>query len=427
MQSTNTKTNDKNVIVKRIFDQAAVKSETVIAYGRIIIISLMMARFLVLAPSTSEFLVAASSALIGISFSITFLLFCDRNKPKEHWFWLSTIVDVVTAFAIIFNYCLAADVVYRGVLYIPDTVILLIIIFISGFRLSGLIAIFSGLSNSLSLLLVVYIESSYFKLINYEWAPIIMWLIMTGAATLAAFISTMRTRTLCEIAADESLRLEQAKDGVKALLQSHHDAHSILTAVNINTERLIASADTPSREFIKITQELKEDLSVINSCIEQIKHSSDAQIKIHSESKTIPVNATINSLIDRLSASLAPVRVTFEPHPKEIFSTLKGGESTLERILINLINNAYEGAENIKAKNIDIFTDTESVNLIITINDDGAGFSNVPTDQKGTKLSSFGVGLSSIRDLVQRNNGTVQYTKRKVRGTSVTIKLPHAV
>ena len=415
---------NRSRVAKRVLNDAAINSEIIISYGRLVVISLMLIRFISLGPSNLELIITVIATSVSVIFSLAYLAYYNRRKSSKHWIWSSTIVDVITAFLIILNNPLFPDTGYRGVLHIPDTFVIPILIFVSGFRLSVSTALFSGVANAISLIVIIYLEGHYLRIVDYSWAMIIMWLIIIVATTLAAVISAFRTTKLCDLAAIESMKLEQTKEGIKSLLQSHHDAHSILTSININTEKLIELANQPSAEFTKTTRHLKSDLSLINSCIEQIKHTSDAEIKLSSEAKVIDLNKAITGLVNRLNSPKTANKISFSPAHQNLYSSIKGGENTIDRILINLINNAFEGTKFGKAEHVSVSTEICSQDFLkIVVSDDGPGFIYEPDDSKLTKLGNFGVGLSSVEDLVSRNNGTVDYEKREQQGASVTIRL----
>lgn len=114
----------------------------------------------------------------------------------------------------------------------------------------------------------------------------------------------------------------------------------------------------------------------------------------------------------------------------EFFSS--GNQSKTERIISNLINNAYEAYPSTTAiKNVSISIIPDSNFLILRISDKGCGMSEdiiKKSSLRGmtTKSSGSGIGLSSASDYIKSVGGDTYIYSKNGLGTTIELKLPIA-
>ncbi len=105
----------------------------------------------------------------------------------------------------------------------------------------------------------------------------------------------------------------------------------------------------------------------------------------------------------------------------------------INRIIENLLGNAVKFSE--KGKNVFVSVSTTDTHVALAVRDEGPGIS--PEDQK--KLyqnymrlsarptggeSSTGLGLSIVKEIVDKMNGTIRCDSREHEGTTFTVSLP---
>lgn len=104
----------------------------------------------------------------------------------------------------------------------------------------------------------------------------------------------------------------------------------------------------------------------------------------------------------------------------------------LEQVLVNLLGNAIQAAEQHKTPILDIRIVRQGANAILEIHDNGPGiqphvmvhlFEPFFTTKQG---SGLGLGLSISRQIVQSYHGNLQIANHPAGGAIVTLSLPHS-
>lgn len=107
---------------------------------------------------------------------------------------------------------------------------------------------------------------------------------------------------------------------------------------------------------------------------------------------------------------------------------INGNRAGLERVIINLLQNAIEHTP--KDGSVSIITQQEKNNALIEISDTGVGIEEKDLPHifdrfyKGEGASGSGLGLSIVKDLVKQHSGRIEIESTGAKGTLVTIKLP---
>ena len=97
----------------------------------------------------------------------------------------------------------------------------------------------------------------------------------------------------------------------------------------------------------------------------------------------------------------------------------------LELMLVNLLRNSAEAVAGTANPRIYIRTAQEKHNIVLEVKDSGQGamlpFKNILQTNKHTGM---GLGLRLVREIVQNNNGTVDFSQTKKGALCVTIRFP---
>lgn len=418
---------DERSLVNGLIIDAASRSEIYISYTRIIIITLMLTRFLILNPPTLTYLIVIPTALFLLSYSIVFLIL-HRRKPATHsWLWVSITVDAIVCFISLVSDVLNPWPDYPGILFIPDTALILIICFANGLRLNTNIVLVGGLFNIISLLLLAGLDqllnSDY---VTYSWSPIALWIIMLISSTLVAMISAGRTQSLAINGAYESVRLERMRSGVKSVLEGHHDAHSLLSSVHLNADQLIKRIPNHDVEVSMFANHLKDDIQALTSCLTQVKHSSDSCINTSLTPSVVMLNEAIPKIVNKLRLCMNELEIDLNIDSQPASIQLAGGIHSLNRILVNLLQNSLEGDGNLKAKRVRIKLKQNSHDIELTVDDDGPGFETMHELRNGIsgKVTGFNVGLNSIANIVYTSGGQMMFDRSELGGAKINIIFP---
>lgn len=101
----------------------------------------------------------------------------------------------------------------------------------------------------------------------------------------------------------------------------------------------------------------------------------------------------------------------------------------LTRVITNLITNAIQAVKNIENPNILVAITKLDLDVIITVQDNGAGISEedkskVFEPKFTTKSSGMGLGLPMIKNIVEAFNGTISFESEFNKGTVFKVTLP---
>lgn len=107
-------------------------------------------------------------------------------------------------------------------------------------------------------------------------------------------------------------------------------------------------------------------------------------------------------------------------------------QSMIDKVLFNLLSNAFKFTEENGTINITIDQDKEQNIAIINIEDNGIGMSTEDVEHAfdlfyqghSSTFKGTGLGLSLSKELIQAHNGTIAINSKKGYGTSFTITLP---
>jgi PAS domain S-box-containing protein len=184
-------------------------------------------------------------------------------------------------------------------------------------------------------------------------------------------------------------------------LESHFsEIKPLINAVNIGVERatnIVTSLSHYSRkDDLKYTD---CDLhSIIDNCIIMLQNHLKNKVEIIRE---------------------------FTVKPYRIFSN----EGKLHQAFLNIISNAEQAIDN--KGTITINSDIIENFMVLKITDNGHGISNEnmnkifdPFFTTKSPGRGTGLGLSITYNIIQENNGTIEYQSQEEKGTSVIIKLP---
>ncbi len=109
---------------------------------------------------------------------------------------------------------------------------------------------------------------------------------------------------------------------------------------------------------------------------------------------------------------------------------IQGNRFGLEQVFRNLILNALEAMEDSQQKHLTL-TLEKNASVSIHVQDTGPG---IPEDKRQTiftpyytsKKQGTGLGLSLVKDIVEKHGGTISVNSREGRGTVFIVRLPQA-
>ena len=209
----------------------------------------------------------------------------------------------------------------------------------------------------------------------------------------------------------------------------------------------LASLKSASELLDKTTEKNESEklLKIINHDVERIERlitdysqmlKDEASLSREKMSK-INLMEVINNVVEDFKQDLSNQNKKIEIKIKEKISSKKGKyilgiENRLEQVIANLLDNSISFSQNNQKIEISIAETTK--NLVMTIKDEGPGFSET-SPQKifkrfySNRPKSFGkhsgLGLNIVKNIVELHKGTIAASNRiNTKGAQVEVLLP---
>lgn len=223
--------------------------------------------------------------------------------------------------------------------------------------------------------------------------------------------------------------LEQEKFK-KVAEQVAHDIRSPLASLLMIIKSYEASIPEPVRITLREAAIGIEDIA--NHLLTKYK-KDDVEVRNEIEERQpVMVALLLSQLLTdkKFQYKNLPIKFTQDFCPTCNFVFINFVPSAFKRMISNLINNAIEAAEDKKGK-IVIKLDTEGKFIKIIIQDNGKGMSPKLVDKVlhnlsvvSDKKNGYGIGLSQVREALQRNNGELDIDSKLGKGTKFILKFP---
>ena len=228
----------------------------------------------------------------------------------------------------------------------------------------------------------------------------------------------------------------------KEILQTH------LTFKELQQEKQIRLS------LFKITHEIKNPIAVCKGYLDMINFNDTKQVEryvpiLKSEIERLltllqdfllinqsnldldimDFNMLVEDTIHKLNPLLSDnnINLNLDIVDDEIF--INGDYNRLSQVLINILKNSIEAIPEDSKGKISITTKIKNNSYYLVVEDNGIGMdkevlSNMKKPFYTTKKRGSGLGVSLIYDIVEANNGKIEYDSTYGKGTKVTLELP---
>ncbi len=209
-----------------------------------------------------------------------------------------------------------------------------------------------------------------------------------------------------------------------------HDLNNIFTRI-LNSIELLKRKAGHSDEVISLLNNIEAGTYLASEIIEdEITVANNANL-----TRRINVNSVINDVIKTFNSQLKN-RINFELDLDPKLNLINGKFSDLYRIVINLITNSIEAIESAGTIKINTrnYSDNFRNKIIFEIHDDGAGIEaailpDVFNEYFSTKTKNkiSGIGLTVVKKIVEKYNGTITVKSIPKIETSFILTFPAQV
>lgn len=236
----------------------------------------------------------------------------------------------------------------------------------------------------------------------------------------------MRAALQAQAKLEQIQEVERLSETAYALLGRQHDIGTAMTAASFNADTLAELVKEPT-DAVEAVADLRDDLVRVSALLDDSKQLGRSSLL--PEPATVPLRDCLLAVAG-ITARLFPgVRVSVDDVP-DVSVEVAGGESALERILGNLVQNACEGdgAQTPSRVEITIQVDPRGGQVRMRVKDDGPGFAHETLERpitafSTTKQAGTGLGLYTVERLLRVSGGSIERKNRPAGGAEVAIHL----
>ncbi len=238
----------------------------------------------------------------------------------------------------------------------------------------------------------------------------------------------------------ELLRAQKAAAWQEVAQRIAHEIKNPLTPIQLSAQRLMrhlgkSDGGTPDGDrsaFEKIAAEctglIVREVRTLESLVDEF-----SQFARFPSARLVPadLNAIVSGALELFQGRLEGITVRTSLTPS--LPLVKADAELLQRVLVNLIDNAAEAMEGAAVRQLTITTHAESEDdaVAIEIADSGHGIS--PADKErlflphfSTKGRGTGLGLAIASRIIAEHNGTIRVEDNVAVGTKFVIRFPAA-
>lgn len=231
--------------------------------------------------------------------------------------------------------------------------------------------------------------------------------------------------TELEQAAQQIARSERESAWRDLAQQIAHEIKNPLTPMKLNIQHLLRKMETDDANAKDLAQKS------LPSLIEQI----DALARMANEFARFAKLPEPNFAKLELNGFLGQATTLFDKdqtkihfQPNSILIWVNADKDMLNQVFHNLLLNAKQATENIPEAQISIKAMVEEGNVEITIHDNGVGIdaeqqARIFTPYFTTKSSGSGIGLSVVRQIIEKHHGSIRFESIPGMGTTFYIRL----
>jgi signal transduction histidine kinase len=213
-----------------------------------------------------------------------------------------------------------------------------------------------------------------------------------------------------------------------------HELKTPISTVSVAIEALsnfnVLQNPAQTKEYLEISKNELNRLSILVDKVLKMSVFEQKELVLNND------NVNFSSLVESV---LATMKLQFEKCQAQVNFDLAGKAFTIVGDSIHLTNVVYNLLENAlkysKEPQINVVLQEDEENLQLSIEDNGMGISEeflprifdkffrVPTGNVHN-IKGYGLGLSYVKNVVERHNGTIEVNSRVGEGSTFILRLP---
>jgi signal transduction histidine kinase len=209
-----------------------------------------------------------------------------------------------------------------------------------------------------------------------------------------------------------------------------HEIRNPLSVFSLNVDLLIedfADAETPrDRRALARLKLLEKECGnlerILNDFLQFVRAGS-------LELEPVDLNAVVREFIDYYHPQAHEKRVEVSPHLDPNLPPVKLDQRLFRQVLVNLAQNAQQAMPD--GGVLELQTHRQGDRVLLDVIDTGRGMDDKTRTKLfeafySTKQNGTGLGLPTVRRVVEAHDGTIECASEPGRGTQFTISLPAA-
>jgi PAS domain S-box-containing protein len=214
-----------------------------------------------------------------------------------------------------------------------------------------------------------------------------------------------------------------------------HDMKSSLTIIGGFVLRLLHKADTidhqKEQRYLEIIRDESGKLEMLISDFLDFARLQTGGLKLNLSATSL--DKELMELYEAFQPKVSSTGLTLELVNENALPPINGDARQLRRVFTNLLDNAIKFSQ--KGGNIIVSTMTDQNEIRISVEDHGVGISpdELPRifdafhrGRVGTKIEGFGLGLASVKAIVEAHGGKVLVESEPGKGSVFSVVLPRS-
>jgi signal transduction histidine kinase len=204
-----------------------------------------------------------------------------------------------------------------------------------------------------------------------------------------------------------------------------HDFRSPMTIVLIGLETVRTNKNLSEERRNEIYEQVKKAIAKMQQMTQELLDFSKGEIRLTVQECDVPsfVDSIVKSVQENLGRKHIHLSLVREYH-----GIAKFDKERIERVLLNIINNAEDAME--EGGEITFRTYQDDSRLVFSVSDTGKGIPEEIRDKvfepfvTSGKKRGTGLGLAIVKKIVEQHGGDISFTTQVDVGTTFTVKIP---